>query len=158
MSEKETNRRQLDLELDRLENKISELRVLYEQYFVEILPLSPDKQQKEIVALIRKLLHAPFKNSQTRFRLRVLVQRYQTYATYWERVQKQKEEGTYSRDLFKAEMREKMLEEAKLEHSAGRAADRGRIRGSPAGADCRRAARSAAPTRSPAKTQSAPDR
>ena len=109
MTEKETNRRQLDLELDRLENKISELRVLYEQYFVEILPLSPDKQQKEIVALIRKLLRAPFKNSQTRFRLRVLVQRYQTYATYWERVQKQKEEGTYSRDLFKAEMREKML-------------------------------------------------
>ena len=125
MSEKETNRRQLDIELDRLETKISELRVLYEQHFVEILPLPPDKLHKEVVRSIRILLKAPFKNSQTRFRLRVLVQRFQTYATYWERVQKQKEDGTYSKDLFKAEMREKMLEDAKAEQTAGRAAEKG---------------------------------
>lgn len=125
MSEKEANRRKLDHELDRLESKIAELRVLYEQYFVEILPLPPDKLHKEVVKLIRVLLKAPFKNSQTRFRLRVLIQRFQTYGTYWERVQKQKEEGTYVKDLFKAEMREKMLEEAKLEQTAGKSAEKG---------------------------------
>ena len=100
-------RRALDEELDRLEGKIAELRVLYEQYFVDVMPQPPTKLQEETVRLMRSLLRAPFKNSANRFRLRVLISRYQTYATYCERVNKQKEEGTYSRDLFKAEMREK---------------------------------------------------
>ena len=121
----EGNRRHLDLELDSLEAKIAELRVLYEQHFVDILPQPPDKLQKETVRMIRSLLRAPFKNSQTRFRLRVLVSRYQTYATYWERVQKQKEDGTYQKDVFKAEMREKMLEDAKVANSQGRVAEKG---------------------------------
>ena len=118
-------RRALDEDLDRLEGKIAELRVLYEQYFVDVMPQPPTKLQEETVRMIRTLLRAPFKNSANRFRLRVLISRYQTYATYWERVNKQKEEGTYSRDLFKADMREKAQEDAKLEHSRMGAAERG---------------------------------
>jgi len=125
MADKEINRRQLDLELDQLEGRIAELRMLYEQHFADILPQPPEKLRQEAVRLIRKLLRAPFKNSQTKFRLRMLVQRFQTYATYWERVQKQKEEGTYSKDLFKAEMREKLLAAIEKEKSTGAAAHRG---------------------------------
>jgi len=123
--EKEQNRRQLDTELDQLESRIAELRVLYEQHFVDILPQAPEKIHKEVVRTIRKLLRAPFKTAQTRFRLRMLVQRFQTYATYWERVLKQKEEGTYTRDLFKAEMREKLLEEVEREQSNSGRAEKG---------------------------------
>ncbi|MFN8390473.1 MAG: MXAN_5187 C-terminal domain-containing protein [Bdellovibrionota bacterium] len=125
MCASDANKRQIEVELDQLEAKISELRMLYEQYFVEILPHPPDKLQKEIVRNIRRLLRAPFKTSQTRFRLRTLVSRYQTYATYWERVQKQKDEGTYIKDVFKAEMREKQLEDAKRDASAGGKAEKG---------------------------------
>src|SRR5262245_3607671 len=100
-------RRQLDVELEQLEERIETLRVLYEQHFADILPQPPTKLQKEAVFLIRKLLKAPFKNSQTRFKLRQLVTRYQTYRTYWERVLKEREEGTYVRDVFKAELRQK---------------------------------------------------
>ena len=75
--------------------------------------------------MIRDLLHAPFKNSQSRFRMRTLIQRYQTYATYWERVNKQREEGTYVKDKFKADMREKLSEDARREASAAGKADKG---------------------------------
>ena len=122
--EKESNKRKLDIELDKLETKISELRVLYEQYFVDVIPQPPDKLRKEIVRSIRTLLKAPFKNSAVRFRLRQIVTRYQTYSTYWERVLKQREEGTYNRDVFKADMRERMAEEAKLGGSKKSAAER----------------------------------
>lgn len=113
--ENEANRRELDRELDRLENSIEQLRILFEQHFVDVLPQPPTKMQGDIKREIRRLLKAPFKNSATKFRLRMVVQRYQTYNTYWERIQKLREEGKFSRDLFKAEMRDKMLEDAKRE-------------------------------------------
>lgn len=119
------NQRKLDIELNKLESQIEELRVLYEQYFVDVFPQPPDKQRKEVVRFIRQLLKAPFKNSQIRFRLRTLVTRYQTYSTYWERVIKEREEGKYAKDLFKAEMREKLLEDIKKEQSAAGKADKG---------------------------------
>ena len=118
-----SNRRELDIKLDQLEAKIEQLRVLYEQHYIDVLPLPPLQEQKAVDREVRTLMRAPFKNSQTRFRLRMVVQRYQTYKTYWERVNKQREEGTYCRDIFKAEMREKLDEEAKKamsEQGAGR--------------------------------------
>ena len=115
-------KRKLDYELDRLEGKLEELRMLYEQYFIDVLPQPPAKLRAEVVKTIRQLLKAPFRTSAIRFRLRMLVHRYQTYHTYWERVMKEREEGTYSRDLFKADLRDKMLEDAKKDASrAGRA-------------------------------------
>jgi len=123
--ESERPRRQIEEELDRLETKIGELRVLYEQYFVDIQPHTPDKLRADTVRLIRQLLRAPFRNSATKFRLNTLVHRYQTYATYWERVIKQKEDGTYSRDLFKAELRQKLAEVDRAAKSTQSVADQG---------------------------------
>jgi hypothetical protein len=119
------NREKLSAELDLLEKRLEELRMLYEQHFVDILPQAPDPLRKEVVRTIRQLLKAPFKNSQTRFRLRTLVTRYQTYSTYWERVLKEREEGRYVKDLFKVEMRAKMLEDAKKEATRSGKAEEG---------------------------------
>lgn len=115
MSATEANKRQLDRELDQLENQIAELRVLFEQYFIDLLPQPPDELRQKTTRMIRNLLRHPFKNSQNRFRLKTLINRYQIYATYWERILKQKEAGTYSRDLFKAEMRSKIKEDEQRE-------------------------------------------
>ena len=115
MSVPEANKRQLDIELDQLEAQIGELRILFEQYFVELLPHPPDELKQKTSRNIRRLLRSPFKNSQAKFRLRTLISKYQTYATYWERVQKQKEEGTYCKDKFKADLRCKINEEKKRE-------------------------------------------
>lgn len=119
------NRRKLDEQLDRLEVKITELRVYYEQYFVDLIPQPPDKLQQEVTWIIRKMLKAPFKNAATRFRLRQLIQRYQMYATYWEKVMKLREEGKYTKDQFKAEMREKSVASQKFEASQQGKAEKG---------------------------------
>ena len=121
----EKPRKDLDRKLDLLEAKIAELRILYEQYFVDVLPQPPISLQKDVARLIKELLKAPFKNSAGRFRLRTLITRYQTYHTYWERVQKQREEGNYFRDVFKADLRDKIQEEEKALASHGGAQEKG---------------------------------
>ncbi len=123
--EPQGNREKFSAELDRFESRLEELRMLYEQHFVDILPQAPEPQRKELVRAVRSLLRAPFKNSQTRFRLRTLVHRFQTYSTYWERVLKEREEGRYVRDLFKGDMRDKMADDAKKEASKVGQAERG---------------------------------
>ena len=119
------SRRDVEVQLDRLDAMIAEVRILYEQYFTGILQQPPDKQRTDCVRMIKLLLKAPFKNSASRFRLRTLVHRFQTYNTYWERVNKQREEGTYTKDLFKAELREKQAKDiAELASEVG-ASERG---------------------------------
>ena len=39
------------------------------------------------------------------------MHRFQTYCTYWERLNTQREEGTYYRDITKAELRERQTKE-----------------------------------------------
>lgn len=119
------NSAKLSREIDRLEARLEELRVAYEQHFIDILPQAPDSMRKEVTRTIRLLLKAPFKNSQTRFRLRTVIHRYQTYSSYWERILKEREEGRFVRDLFKAEMRERSLEEAIRDQTQVGRADRG---------------------------------
>ena len=105
--------KEIDRQLDQLEAAIARLRILYEQHFTGINARPPEKEHAEVKKFIKVMLAAPFKNSARTFRLRTLVNRFQTYCTYWERVNKQREAGTYFRDDFKAEMREKMQEEMK---------------------------------------------
>lgn len=105
------SRAQMRVELDRLEADINELKIQFEQYFAGLSKFPPDKLQANVKREIRRLLGAPFKNSELSFRLRSLEGRYRTYHTYWERVLKQREAGAYSKDLFKADMRERHAKE-----------------------------------------------
>jgi hypothetical protein len=94
-------------ELDRLESMIQDLKVSYEQYFMGIMMIAPDHLHKGVKTKIRDLRKAPFKKSTDTFRLRTLEQRYQLFNNYWTRVLREKEEGTYHKDIFKAELRTK---------------------------------------------------
>ena len=73
---------------------------------------------------IRKLVNAPFKNSAVKYRVRMLETRYNTLNTYWMRVLREREEGTYHRDIFKAEMRQKIAAEEARAGTAVGAAER----------------------------------
>ena len=121
----QNNRRKLDYQLDTFERKVEELRVIYEQYFIDIITICPDKEHKEVTMMKRTLMKAPFKHSSHTFRLRQLVTRLQTYETYWKRTMKAREEGRYQRDIFKADLREKELAEAARASTRAGAADRG---------------------------------
>ncbi len=119
------NRRKLDLQIDLFERRVEELRIIYEQYFIDIITIAPDKEHKEVTKMKRALLAAPFKHSSHTFRLRQLVTRLQTYETYWVRTLKAREEGRYQRDVFKAELREKELAEAAKANTQAGAAEKG---------------------------------
>ena len=126
LSAKEKNEQRLDLrvELEQLERMIYDLKVEYEMFFMGMAPLAPEKLHKKVKDQLRKLHNAPFKNSAVSYKLRMLESRYQTYNNYWERINKQREEGTYSRDLFKADLREKIaFEEAQSQTAGGKAAN-----------------------------------
>lgn len=100
-----SNSKAVQSKLDYFENRLQELKILYEQYFCALRPLPPEIEHQEVKVLVRTLLKTPFKNSQANFRLKNLVLRFQTLQTYWERVLKQKEDGSYNGDKFRAELR-----------------------------------------------------
>jgi hypothetical protein len=108
------NQRDLRLELDALEGRIADLKVQYEQYFSGILPLPPDKLHNEIKRTIRQLTSAPFRSSEINYRLRAIKGRYLSFDEYFQRVMKQREEGSYHRDVFKADLRERIQEEERF--------------------------------------------
>jgi len=122
---KAASKKNFDLELDLFERRLEELRILYEQHFIDILPLAPEQEHKEVKRLRRELLKAPFKSSARKFRMRQLITRHSTLNTYWTRTLKAREEGKYVRDLFKSGIREKAEKEAEFAASGGGAADRG---------------------------------
>lgn len=99
------------IELEKVHADLEQLKTLYEQYFMGIHQFPPDKHHQQLQRSLRRLQNAPFRNSQTNYQLRMLEQRYQTYSTYWKRVMREREEGTYFRDVFKAELREKLVQE-----------------------------------------------
>ncbi len=123
--DKSLRRQDLTAELTALENMISDLKVQYEQYFSGILPLAPERLHADVKRTIRNLMNAPFRSSAINYRLKALKNRYSTLDTYWQRVLKQREEGTYSKDVFKANLREKISQEAAREQTAAGVAQKG---------------------------------
>lgn len=112
----------LRAELDKLEAMIADLKVQYEQYFAGVVNLAPERAHQDLKRMLRTLLKAPFKSSAINYRLRALHSRYSTLDTYWQRVLRQKEDGTYSKDIFKANLRERQaLDEARSQTSVGQA-------------------------------------
>jgi hypothetical protein len=61
--------------------------------------------RKEVERRIALLSREKPRNTAMRFRFQTLLQKYTTYQTYWRRVSRQIEEGTYRRDVMKARAR-----------------------------------------------------
>jgi hypothetical protein len=94
-----------EITLSDAEVQLSRLKFLYEQWFQgieRIEPLIPRKQFDRALHLLQK--EQP-RNTSLRFRFHTLIQRYTTLQTYWRRVARQIEEGTYRRDLLRARRR-----------------------------------------------------
>ncbi|NLF26197.1 MAG: hypothetical protein GX589_11155 [Deltaproteobacteria bacterium] len=102
-------RMDINKELRRLDKMLEQLRVDHEQFFLGFAPYLPDQLHAEVKRLMRRIRKAPFKRVVARYRLRVLESRYHTYHDYWQRVLREKEGGTYSKDVFKANLRERQL-------------------------------------------------
>ena len=91
--------REIEALVDELQRKLDRLRVLYEQYFIGIEKREPLVPLKEVVRLVRLLEAQQIRNSRLRFRHRGLVQKLNSYRTYWRRTTRAIEAGTYHRDV-----------------------------------------------------------
>ncbi len=88
-----------------LEEDLEELKAKYEMYFLGVDRLEPARRREETKRNIARLKSAFTRNTGLRFRIQTLHARYLSYERMWLRATRQKEEGTYRRDLFKARRR-----------------------------------------------------
>ena len=85
-----------------LGGRIEKLKVLYEQYFMGLERVAPTTMHQEIGRILLGLQQQNIRNTALRYRFNTLLQKWSTYGTYWHRVLREIENGTYVRHLQKA--------------------------------------------------------
>ena len=94
---------EVEIAIDELENRLERLRSLYEQYFLGIEKIEPTVARKDVDRRIWLLRREQIRNTARRFKLQTIVQRYNTFQQYWQRICREIENGTYKRHLLRAE-------------------------------------------------------
>jgi len=97
--------KQFDILLHDAEVKLKRLKALYEQWFQGVERIEPQVPRKDLDRLFQRLNKEKPRNTAARFKLQQLQARYNVYASYWQRIARQIEEGTYERDLRRARRR-----------------------------------------------------
>lgn len=91
--------KEFDALLHDAELRLKRLKALYEQWFQGIERIEPTVARKDLERAFSILNRNKPRNTAARFRLQQLVARYQVYTTFWGRIARQIEEGTYERDI-----------------------------------------------------------
>jgi hypothetical protein len=99
-------------ECQALEDELEELKAKYEQYFLGVERREPNRWREDVKKKVLRLKSAFTRNTGLKFRIQSLYARYLSYERMWQRSVREKEEGTYRRDVFKAKMRAKHDEAA----------------------------------------------
>ncbi len=96
---------QLAEEAQALEEELEGLKARYEQYFLGVERREPVKWREDVKKKILRLKGAFTRNAGLRFKIQSLHARYLSYERLWLRHAREKEEGTYRRDVVKARRR-----------------------------------------------------
>ncbi len=102
---------EIELLVGELETRVDRLRSLYDQYFMGIERIAPAVPHKDVDRRIQVLRKEQIRNTAVRFRFQMILQRYNTYQSHWQRICRQIEEGTYKRDLLRAQRKLKPVPE-----------------------------------------------
>jgi hypothetical protein len=97
--------KEFEIGLSDAEVQLSRIKHLYEQWFQGIERIEPQIPRKQFDRTLHELRKVKPRNTALRFRFQTLIQRYTTLQTYWRRIGRQIEEGTYRRDLLRARRR-----------------------------------------------------
>lgn len=89
------------------EEDLEALRARYELYFLGIEKREPSRERGEMKRRVERLKESFTKNTGLRFRLQTLHARFLSYERLWMRSTREKEAGTYRRDILKARLRAK---------------------------------------------------
>ena len=106
-----------------VETAVERLRSLYDQYFMGIERIEPQVAKKDLERKIQVLRRTQIRNTGLRYRFQNVLLRYNTFGSYWTRICRQIEEGTYKRDVRRAKARFDPNAEAKEARAAKRKAD-----------------------------------
>lgn len=87
-----------------LEAEVEELKAKYEMYFLGVELREPAKWREEVRKRVLRLKEQFTRNTGLRFRVQSLHARFISYERLWLRSAREREEGTYRRDLFKAKL------------------------------------------------------
>ena len=106
--------------VEALEHDLKKLRIAYEKYFAGVERIEPARERDEVKQSLKRLMtQGHNKNTARRFRLQSLQASLVTHEQYWTRVTRQIEEGTFRRDLHRAQRRQ--LEHARAHSPASEA-------------------------------------
>jgi hypothetical protein len=103
---------ELEAEVQAVEEELEALKARYDQYFLGIERREPNRWREELRKKVMRLKGAFTRNTGLKFRIQSLHARYLSYERLWLRSAREKEEGTYHRDLFKARLRHGHEEDA----------------------------------------------
>jgi hypothetical protein len=102
---------ELESETSKIEDELEELKARYDQYFLGIERREPNRARDELRKRVLRVKEAFTRNTGLKFRIQSLHARYLSYERLWLRSAKEKEEGTYHRDVFKARLHAARREE-----------------------------------------------
>jgi hypothetical protein len=106
-----------------LDNKLKQLKLEYEQYFIGFRPREPVMLRSEVNKLVARYSNTGIQNTALRFRFNNLCARFFAMRRQWDAVLRQIEEGTYRTHLFKAKLHERERREAREPAPSDRAAE-----------------------------------
>lgn len=96
------------IELNRFDNEVDKLKVVFEQYFVGVEKKPPTDRMEALQKELRqKILGVRSTNTAYKFKRQTVEQKFVTLKNYWDRVLKEIEEGTYVRVRKRAELHER---------------------------------------------------
>lgn len=119
MAKRQKIDRALESRLDEFENRLFQLKIVYEKYFSGLEKVEPLRERDDLRRMLRDLLQEPVQNTVQRHRLQMLRARFNSFELYWQRNLVMIERGTHPRMKFRAQLheRERAAEAAALERS-----------------------------------------
>jgi hypothetical protein len=91
-------------EVTSVEEEVEALKAKYEMWFLGVERREPARWREDVKKKVARLKTAFTRNAGLRFRIQSLNARYLAYERMWLRSAREKEDGTYRRDVFKARL------------------------------------------------------
>ena len=112
-----------------LDNKLKMLKNEYEQYFLGTRKREPYQLRGEVTKMVNVYANIHIRNTAQRFKFNNLRSRWSTYKRMWDDTLRKIEEGRYERHLFKADLREREMGDARERRAQTAKSDKGPSQG-----------------------------
>jgi len=97
-----------------LDNKLKQLKLEYDQYFIGFRPREPVLLRSDVNKIVARYSNTGIQNTALRFKFNNLCARFFAMRRQWDAVLRQIEDGTYRTHIFKAKLHERERREGPL--------------------------------------------